>query len=964
MKKILLFILLSFCIIIRTSALTCNENEFIVNYNANKGKIKLTSECVSETLTDIKPTRSGYTFLGWSESKTASIPTYNAGDEIELNNNITLYAVWSKGYKLSFNGNGGKSSKKYKTVYKYLSYGTLPTASRKGYLFLGWFTKKSGGTLINSSDVVDKSKSFTLYAHYQKIIYDINYELNGGVNSSKNKTSYYVTTSTFSLYSPSKKGYSFGGWYSTNKYKTKVTKIKKGSTGNKTYYAKWTPITYNISFNGNGNSSGKMTNQSNLKYDTSYTLKANTYVKIGYVFAGWNTKKDGSGIQYNDKSLVVNLLSSNKKTIILYAQWKKPEYKINYELNDGLFESDVLDKYTSEYEFELPIPKRDGYSFDGWYLDSDFVNRVTKIEKGSTGIKTLYAKWNRIEEELTIYTITYELNGGVNNENAVYTFNKNDEVILLNPSRDFHSFIGWYTEAEFENKITKIEKETTHNIIVYAKWELSEEVETYDIIYHLNEGTNPKTAPTKYSSLYAVELPLPNRKGWTFDGWYLENTFETKVSTIAINSTGDKEFYAKWIKNEEIPEEYNIIYELNDGDELENPIVKFTKEDEFVLPIPTKHNCTFDGWYTEVEFENKITKIEKGTTEDLYLYAKWIENEIEVGTYNINYILNGGTNPNDAVDTYTKEDEVLLPIPTRVRSEFIGWYTDSEYTNKITKINKGSKTNYNLYAKWNFDTKRKYNYLYYTNSSNYIIKNQNDILKSLYNGLNDGSNTFTLTCDYDTVENCFSDFNVVIGNRQLLSSINNYVHPYNKYYSMSYSQISNGIDGTIKLTINKKYNDEQITEIDSIIDSKLNELNLDEMSDRDKIKWAHDYLVNKNSYDEEAASTGQGNAYSAYGAIVEDKAVCQGYTEAMALFLDRFNIPNIMVASNKHIWNLVYVDKEWLHLDATWDDPVYSDHHQGLVYDYYLITSTELVMKDNNDNHVYNTNYYIETSMN
>ena len=133
------------------------------------------------------------------------------------------------------------------------------------------------------------------------------------------------------------------------------------------------------------------------------------------------------------------------------------------------------------------------------------------------------------------------------------------------------------------------------------------------------------------------------------------------------------------------------------------------------------------------------------------------------------------------------------------------------------------------------------------------------------------------------------------------------------------------------------------------------------MSDSEKIKWAHDYLANKNSYDEEGTQTGKGDGFSAYGAIVKDKAVCQGYAEAMSLFLDRFNIPNILVSSNTHVWNLVYVNGKWKHLDVTWDDPIVINGGSVVLYDYYLINNATLTSLDENDNHVFNSEYYLET---
>ena len=77
------------------------------------------------------------------------------------------------------------------------------------------------------------------YAQWKKNTYKITYKLNSGKNNAKNPKKYTVTTSTISLKNPTRKGYTFKGWYYDSKFKKKVTKIAKGSTGNKTLYAKW-----------------------------------------------------------------------------------------------------------------------------------------------------------------------------------------------------------------------------------------------------------------------------------------------------------------------------------------------------------------------------------------------------------------------------------------------------------------------------------------------------------------------------------------------------------------------------------------------------------------------------------------------------------------------------------------------------------------------------------------------------
>ena len=281
---------------------------------------------------------------------------------------------------------------------------------------------------------------------------------------------------------------------------------------------------------------------------------------------------------------------------------------------------------------------------------------------------------------------------------------------------------------------------------------------------------------------------------------------------------------------------------------------------------------------------------------------------------------------------------------------------DSDYTNQITKINNGNEIDYNLYTKTNYT--RNYNYFYYNNSDNYNIKSKDDIKKAIYNGLNEGKTTITLYCAYD---NCLDDFYSIYKNRSLMKSINNYVSPYNKFASIKYRININNGKTTIYLENEKYYTNQQIDEINNYLDRYLSKLKLDEMNDKKIIKWGHDFIINKDKYDLDAVKSGSKDAFSAYGAIVGNKAICKGYAEAMAIILDRFNIPNIMISSDDHVWNLVYVDDKWLHLDLTWDDPVVSTGENIKIYDYYLVTSNNLAKLDNSGSHTYNPEYYLET---
>ena len=224
--------------------------------------------------------------------------------------------------------------------------------------------------------------------------YNIVYNLNGGENHSENPTVYTETTENITLKNPTRTGYTFKGWYSDEECTNRVKTIEKGSIGDKILYAKWSAHEYSIAFKGNKSTSGSMKTLSERKYGKSYTLTKNTFKRKGYIFVGWNTKADGSGTAYADKERIKNLTSTDGKKVTLYAQWKRETYSITYVLKGGKNNNKNKESYTvTTSTITLKNPIRKGYTFKGWYSDKKCTKRVKTIKKGSTGNKTLYAKW-------------------------------------------------------------------------------------------------------------------------------------------------------------------------------------------------------------------------------------------------------------------------------------------------------------------------------------------------------------------------------------------------------------------------------------------------------------------------------------------------------------------------------------------------------------------------------------------
>ena len=132
----------------------------------------------------------------------------------------------------------------------------------------------------------------------------------------------------------------------------------------------------------------------------------------------------------------------------------------------------------------------------------------------------------------------------------------------------------------------------------------------------------------------------------------------------------------------------------------------------------------------------------------------------------------------------------------------------------------------------------------------------------------------------------------------------------------------------------------------------------DNMSDYDKIKAFHDYIINNTSYDKTDEDQLSRSSHKAYNVLIYGNGVCSGYTDALAIFLYRHGYNGVTVSNNIHSWNVILLDKPY-HIDMTWDDPVTTSGAEVLTHDYFMITTSELHSKDT-ETHSFDYNLYLE----
>ena len=235
------------------------------------------------------------------------------------------------------------------------------------------------------------------------------------------------------------------------------------------------------------------------------------------------------------------------------------------------------------------------------------------------------------------------------------------------------------------------------------------------------------------------------------------------------------------------------------------------------------------------------------------------------------------------------------------------------------------------------------------------VHSREEIIYSIYYLINSGANYSKRYCAKDYVT-CYQDMEVISSDTNLLSILNNYVHPYNSFDSI----IFNFDENIIEIEIQHTYTKEEVKQLDDKVSGVISEKIKNNMSNKDKIKAIHDYIINNTEYDTLKTDNINDTTYksnTAYGVLVEGYGICSGYSDTMKLFLDELNIVNYKVSNDQHIWNVVLLDGEWLHLDLTWDDPV-SD--KNITRDnYFLINSKNLELLDDGV-HYFNSTIFSE----
>ena len=396
----------------------------------NAGSSQVYFYTVEQTVTLPTPTRTGYTFLGWTgegittPQPNVTIPKGSTGDKTYIENwELTEYNI-----TMDLSGGSGQEKVVYTMTDEDFE---LPTPTRNGYEFVGW---TGGGITTPQTEVIIPTGSTgnrTYTANWKVIEYTITLDTNGGPAVSPIK---YTVEDSFTLPYLLRTGYEFVGWTldGSGMIPAMPLIIYHGTTGDLRYKAEWRLAEYTITMDLDGGSG-----QEKVVYTiTDEDFELPTPTRNGYEFVGWT----GERITTPQTRVKIPKGSTGNKAYT--ANWKVIRYTITLVTNGGAVIASI--RYTVEDSVTLPIPPdRPGYEFSGWVLDGSgqFPSTPMIIPKGSTGDRIYKAEWR-----VATYTITYVSHGKAYNwvqytiNNSVYFGVPEEEPSYYLPG---YTFVGW-----------------------------------------------------------------------------------------------------------------------------------------------------------------------------------------------------------------------------------------------------------------------------------------------------------------------------------------------------------------------------------------------------------------------------------------------------------------------------------------------------------------------------------------
>lgn len=436
--------------------------------------------------------------------------------------------------------------------------------------------------------------------------------------------------------------------------------------------------------------------------------------RVGYDFIGW-TDADGAAAKFPA------LIDGDEEYTSVFALH---EYTISYWLNGGYTEGERTTAFTVESDsVELPTAYKSGAEFIGWHLEADYSDEpLSRIACEGSDV-TLYAEWSD-----AVYTIEYELNGGVLYGANPSVVTAEEAIELAEPVREGYVFLGWYDAPEGGREHTTVGGENASNLTLHALWQISNA--QLIVYYELGGGTADGELPVSLGAGEVYRLPSASRAGYDFLGWNTAGNGSGECVEYLYGREGTTTLYAVWS-----PKVYTIRYVFDGKYSGEANPDRVTYGDRMTLLPVSRYGYEFVGWYTASEGGELVSEInEENILTMAVLYARFEPLRFEVTLDACGGTLDGG-------ETLTHEivfgDSYSLPDPVRTGYDFRGWNTKEDGSGEWRTAFGGDEGDMTLYAVWSpVERVVRYEYegMYESGkvNPNYITYGERVVLQDVY----------------------------------------------------------------------------------------------------------------------------------------------------------------------------------------------------------------------------------------
>ena len=749
------------------------------SYNGSTNDFTI-SKYPGEEISIGAPTRSKHNFTGYKltmdnndgDAPTSVTQSASGFKGIMQMGNFTLNAQWTPWkHTVRYDANAkndtsvkGIPASQSKTANVDIKLSSdVPT--RNGYTFLGWNTQADGKGTAYAAGAIYKNDqnggTVTLYAQWTPWKHVLHYNKNVPTSSTSqtvsnmpvDQTKTFGQLMTISNLVPTRKGYTFAGWYTQSngtgtKYDPGSNYAADQNGGTVNLYAKWTPWTYNIKYDQNVKSTSSSKTVTDMPaaqtktQEIDVTLSSMTPKRNGYIFAGWSTSANGS-VEYKPGSRFTKDLDSNGASITLYAVWTPWKHTIHYNSNiptnaptGTTTVSNMPGDQTKTFDEKLMIssnkPTRKGYNFAGWSTSAngDVVYQPGAEYKNDQngGTVTLYAKWTTWK-----HTVTYDKNVPANSKktdvknmpgNQTKIYDQNLTLQSNVPTRIGYTFVKWTTNKDGTGTAYQPGSQYSYNrdsdggtVTLYAVWTPWKYKVQYD--KNVSADSSSQTVsnmPTDQTKTEEVVLTLssnkPSRNGYIFNGWQAQingKAVDYQPGAKLSYDVDDKDGSTIILKAQWTAWKHTVHYNANGGDQNSVPTDQTKTFDQAMIlsdKKPTRHGYNFvrwntkaDGTGTSYEVKGNYNHDQNGGTVTLYaIWTPWV--------HTVHYDANGGDQnsvPNDQKKTYGQSMNVATKVPTRNEYKFLGWKAYHEYNDKSGNKHSELIGNYQPGASYNYD---------------------------------------------------------------------------------------------------------------------------------------------------------------------------------------------------------------------------------------------------------------------